>query len=200
MTFVRIHKPHVAYRVRGNPFGIGAQNPVRIILHDTESGNLQNPSLDDIHAVVMGWHNTRFGDGTHPAAQFIVDGHGQVGQTASAAVETQHVGGLNGGSIGIEQVGFASLTHDEWLARKAQLERVARLMAWFHHRYGIPLHIADPQGASEPNVGVLTHAMVSKFEPASEGHTDPGPNYPLAHVLARAVVIVSNGGWHRGSL
>jgi hypothetical protein len=41
----------------------------------------------------------------------------------------------------------------------------------------------------------MTHAMVSRFESASEGHTDPGSGYPLAHVLAIANGYVKAGGW-----
>jgi hypothetical protein len=57
--------------------------------------------------------------------------------------------------------------------------------------------VPQPQGARAANHGVMTHAMVSRFEPASEGHTDPGSGYPLAHVLAMARGYVKAGGWAR---
>lgn len=195
MTFVKLHKPHIAYRVPGSQFSIGRMTPERIVLHTTETGKLSDPPLADIHAVVNGWLATplpgRLG------AQFIVDGHGNIGQTAKATEITQHTGGFNTGSIGIEQVAFASFTARDWANRPMQLEKVARLIAYLHTRYRIPIEHTHATECGVAGAGVLTHADCSRVCSLSEGHTDPGEAYPLAAVLARAHAIALHGGWSR---
>jgi N-acetyl-anhydromuramyl-L-alanine amidase AmpD len=193
MTFVKLHKPSIAYRTSG--FAIGHHTPVRVVLHDTESGNLHDPGLADLHGVIDFWRKTPLPN--RLGSQFVVDSHGQIAQTARATELTQHVGGLNTGSIGIEQIGYASLTHDEWMGRKMQLEKVARLLAFFHARYHIPLEHGRVNGCGDAGAGVITHADVSKVCAESEGHTDPGPNYPFDHVIARARFIAQRGGWEK---
>jgi hypothetical protein len=108
-----------------------------------------------------------------------------------------HAGGLNTGSVGIEQIGFASFTEKDWTARHDQLIKVAKLLAWLHHEYRIPLVVPAEQGPGKLMAGVMTHAMVSRFEPASLGHTDPGSGYPLGQVIKIAAAFVAAKGWPR---
>jgi N-acetyl-anhydromuramyl-L-alanine amidase AmpD len=194
VAFIEIHKPYVVVRAPEGEFGHGPMTPVRVILHDTESHGVPH-STADIEGVIRVWLRTpktaRLG------AHFIVDRDGNVGQTAGVRELLFHTGGLNDGSIGIEQIGFAAFTRAEWLARPAQLEKVARLLAWMHKRHAIRLTVPSHRGHGLPMHGVLTHAMVSRFEPGSEGHSDPGRHYPLKHVLARAHQIRRDGGWER---
>ena len=193
MAFIRIRKAvrggaRAGARVRPRADGSGARDPAR--------HRIARPRAPrDIDAVIQYWLHTPKPD--RLGAHFIVDRDGNVGQTGGAHELLFHTGGLNDGSIGIEQIGFAHFTRDEWLARGDQLEKVARLLAWMHKRHGIRLHIPRRQGPQEPMHGVMTHAMVARFEPASGGHTDPGPSYPLKHVLGRAHEITRAGGWER---
>jgi N-acetylmuramoyl-L-alanine amidase len=190
---VPIHEPSIAFHAPAGAFGHGSMTPVRVVLHDTECGDAAG--ITEIEGVVNFWMRTDQPD--RLGAHYIVDATGNIGKLADGTELLYHVGGLNTGSIGIEQIGFASFTEADWLRRPEQLDKVARLLAYLHHEYAIPLEVPSPQGASQANRGVMTHAMVSRFEPASEGHSDPGSGYPLAHVLAAAKGYVKAGGWAR---
>jgi N-acetylmuramoyl-L-alanine amidase-like protein len=188
---VPIHKPSLDYQAESGDFGHGAMTPARVVLHDTECHDAAG--ISEIKGVVGFWMQTS--QPNRLGAHFIVDADGNVGQCGEPTQLLYHVGGLNTGSIGIEQIGFAAFTEKDWLARPHQLDKVARLLAWIHREYQIPLEVPAKQGASQANRGVMTHAMVSRFESASEGHTDPGSGYPLAHVLGIAKAYVAAGGW-----
>jgi hypothetical protein len=186
-----IHRPSAAYNAPTGAFSHGSMTPVRVVLHDTECHDAAG--ISEIEGVVNFFMQTDQPD--RLGAHCIVDADGNVGYLADPDQLLYHVGGLNTGSVGIEQIGFASFTEADWLRRPKQLDKVARILAWLHHDYAIPLEVPSPQGAADANHGVMTHAMVSRFEPASQGHTDPGSGYPLGHVLAIAKGYVKAGGW-----
>lgn len=192
-----IHEPHAIIHAPAGVWGVGTNaTPVRVILHDTESHDAAG--VGDITGILNGWRSAEARLGFLPGAHYIVDEDGNVGKVAPVTAILNHTGGLNTGSIGIEQVGFASFDEVDWLRRSKQLDTVARILAWAHVQLGIPLHIPMPQGDGQPMHGVLTHAMVSRFEPASDGHTDPGVGYPKGHVLKLAKSYVAAGGWPPG--
>lgn len=189
----KIHKPYVGWHAKPGVFGHGSMVVERALLHDTECHDAKG--ITEIEGVANFWaqtpHDSRL------AAQFLVDGDGNIGQTADADELCYHTGGLNTGSVGIEQIGFAAFTEEDWLRRPHQLLSVAKLLAWLHAEYKIPLVVPAHQGHGLPMHGVMTHAMVSRFEPNSGGHTDPGSGYPLGKVLAMANGFVKAGGWPR---
>ncbi len=178
-----VSKPGIAVH-NPAPAKHGYMEPVRVVLHDTEGHDA--PGTGDITGIWSFWKNQGEGYDVH----FIVDSDGNIGQSGSIYDLFYHCGGLNTGSIGIEQVGFASFTQLMWSRkRRRQLFAVARLLAWLHTKIGLPLSVpADVHAA-----GVVTHAMVSKVEPMSMGHTDPGAGYPLGMVLFLARQIVKMG-------
>jgi hypothetical protein len=188
---VPIHKPSISYNAERGDFGHGSMTPVRVVLHDTECHDAAGTS--EIRGVVGFWMQTA--QPNRLGAHFIVDADGNIGQCGEPDELLYHVGGLNTGSIGIEQIGFASFTEKDWLARPDQLEKVARLLAWIHTEHKIPLEVPARQGSNQANRGIMTHAMVSRFEPDSMGHTDPGTGYPIAHVIGIAKSYVAVGGW-----
>lgn len=194
MTLTPIHKPAIQWRAKPGAFGHGAMIPVRVVLHDTESHDLGGTT--DIQAVAGFWMKTP--KDSRLGAHFIVDEDGNIGQCGNPNELLYHTGGLNTGSVGIEQIGFARFTEKDWLDRADQLDKVAKLLAWLHDEYRIPLSVPKVQGQGDPMPGVLTHAMVSRFEPDSGGHSDPGTGYPLAHVLGTAQAYVKAGGWPAG--
>src|SRR6478735_4352755 len=153
-------------------------SPVRIVLHDTESHDAEG--IADIAAVFAFWRRQGLGYGAH----FVVDGDGNIGQGGYAHQMLYHVGGMNTGSVGIEQIGFASFTRTMWSRRRRkQFMAVARLLAYLSDRHDIPLVVATGSG-------VCTHAMVSALGlPGSSGHYDPGKNYPLYAVVLTARAI-----------
>lgn len=146
----------------------GLQRPIRVILHSTEG-----PAGSGVN-VPNYWRGQGSGYGT----QLIIDSDGY---TVRAVSDTQVCYGTqdrNTGSLQIEQVGFSSMTRQEWTDRRMQLKQVAKWLAYWSRKYGIPLVL-------DVNRGVSTHAMQSAaFTPG--GHTDPGPNYPLTLVMRRA--------------
>jgi hypothetical protein len=170
---VPIHEPSIAYHAPAGSFNHGSMTPVRVVLHDTECHDAAG--ITEIEGVVHFWMQTSAGN--RLGAHYLVDADGNVGKLADGDTLLYHVGGLNTGSIGIEQIGFASFTEADWLRRPDQLSKVAKLLAYLHHEYGIPLSVPMPQGASKANHGVMTHAMVSRFESASPG-ADPTPPPP----------------------
>lgn len=187
-----IHKPSIAYHAPAGALTHGDMGrPERVILHDTECHDAAG--ISEIEGVVGYWIRGADKLGSH----FIVDADGNVGQCGEPTELMYHTGGLNTGSVGIEQIGFASFTEKDWSARHDQLTKVAKLLAWLHTEYKIPLEVPAQQGDGKLMPGVMTHAMVSRFEPASEGHTDPGAGYPLGQVLAIAKAFVAAKGWPR---
>lgn len=173
---IDVHAPRGA--LTHGPMG----NPVRIVLHDTESHDA--PETKDIQGVIDFWLKTPDKLGAH----FIVDEHGNIGQCGQPDELMFHTGGANTGSVGIEQIGFASFTKREWEQRPDQLIKVAKLLAWLNDEYHIPLRISA-------TLGVSTHAMQSAIHPESGGHSDPGKNYPLEEVVAMAQTFKAAGGW-----
>lgn len=181
----RLHKPRIQYRHDGATHG--THIPARIVLHDTESHDVAG--IGDIRGIYEFWDRQGLGYGAH----FVVDGEGNIGQGASCTKIMWHVGNHNTGSIGIEQVGFASFTTFMWNRNKrAQTIKVARLLAWLSVHYQIPLVI-------DTDIGVCTHAMLSRQDSRAgienSGHSDPGTGYPLAFVLWLARRYVRLGGW-----
>lgn len=179
-----VAKPKINVR-NPSPQVHGSMTPMRVVLHDTESHDVAG--LSDITAIYSFWVKQGLGYDAH----FIVDAEGNIGQSGTIDDLFYHVGGLNTGSIGIEQVGFASLAKLAWSKkRRRQVFAVAHLLAWLNTEHGIPLRFLSGPGIYSS--GVTTHAEVSKLEAASEGHTDPGANYPVKFVLwlARRIVMV----------
>lgn len=184
---VPIHKPTIQVHAPPGALTHGSMGtPVRVVLHDTESHDV--PGNLDLQGIINFW----MGGPDKLGAHFIVDGEGNIAQCGDPTQLMFHTGGANTGSVGIEQVGFAKFTKREWLARPDQLTKVARLLAWLNDEYHIPLRKSTVNGVS-------THAMQSAIHPESQGHTDPGANYPFDEVLGMAQQIKSAGGWAAGT-
>lgn len=116
------------------------------------------------------------------------------------SVEDQHIawhaGVVNAYTIGIEQAGRASQTAEQWgdPYSSRMLERTALLLAYLSARHGIPLVFVPAAVIASQHQhggfrGVSTHWEVTKAFRVKGGHTDPGTNYPMAAVLARALEL-----------
>lgn len=120
---------------------------------------------------------------------FAVD-NDSITQSVELSDVAWHAGQINGFSVGIEQAGRASQTEKQWHDEysSAELENTARLIALLAGLYDLPIeHCPNP---SAPKArGICTHADVTKAYGVKGGHWDPGPNYPLQAVLARALQI-----------
>ena len=180
-----VHLPPIAV-TDPKPWVHGSHTPVRIVLHDTESHD--TAGVSDISGIFNFWHTQKNPDGSLAkyGAHFVVDGDGNVGKGGDTRQIQYHVGNLNTGSIGIEQIGFASLPRLIWKRRRRkQLYSVARILAWAHGEYGIPLKVqSDPQAP-----GITTHRLVGAAGIDTSGHTDPGAGYPLGFVVTLAKMM-----------
>ena len=175
----KVREPQVQFDGRQLVQAHGPHRPVRIVLHDTESHDAAG--ISDIAGIANFFKAQGLGYGSH----LVIDADGNTGRLVDDREIGWHVGGRNTGSLGIEQIGFAKFTKGQWASRGPQLEKVARWIAWWTKRYGIPL-------AHDVDRGVSTHADQSRAFHTTD-HTDPGGNYPLDAVLARAHVLRGTG-------
>ena len=92
---------------------------------------------------------------------------------------------INSRSDTLEICGFAHWTAQEWGSKPVLLDGVAHWIAWRAAVRGIPLvHRHD----GDIGTGVFGHADVNAAWHKST-HTDPGPNFPWATVMAKAANI-----------
>jgi N-acetyl-anhydromuramyl-L-alanine amidase AmpD len=104
-----------------------------------------------------------------------------------------HAPGANRNGIGIELSGVARQTQEDWQDAFSfyMLELVSKLCAVLCARHNIPITEVDVEDLRAGGArGITTHANVSKAFGKST-HWDPGPNFPMAHLLERT------GYWSR---
>lgn len=156
--------------------GHGGQTPVRIVLHSTEGDD----GLSYLWAIGNYWRPRGYG------CQIAVSREGSTARYLDDTEIGWCVASYNTGTLSIEQAGFARFTRAQWMKRKVQLDTVARWIAWWSKRWGIPIR---------HNVvrGVLTHYDATRYKRVSGGHTDPGSGYPLDYVLKLARTYAQKG-------
>jgi hypothetical protein len=99
---------------------------------------------------------------------------------------------LNRHGIHIEQAGFQSWSKARWLLHLRTIRRCAYKTATFCKAYDIPVRWLDVSTLARVGTapgkgkgGITSHRNVTLAfkDPASQGHTDPGPNYPYSTFL-----------------
>jgi len=90
----------------------------------------------------------------------------------------------NAHSIGIEHAGYARQSAAEWADpySEAMLRRSATLAADICRRHDLPVTFVTAADLLAGKRGITTHVEVSRAWRQSD-HTDPGPNFPMAHYL-----------------
>lgn len=192
--------PKLAYKntnalMRPHVHGTHAKDLV--VLHETVSGDI--PGWKDIDNVESFLANKGYG------IHGMTDAEGQAAwaRGLGRAIFWQ-AGGVNERSIGIEQVSNVMLRSPLnkirkaiWLARHAQLNETAKLVASICNAHDIPCVYSD---GTRP--GITSHWDVSQIpgNTASEGHQDcwpvhKGGYYPLMYVIYRAKALKALG-WH----
>ena len=155
---------------------------MRIVLHDTESHD--TAGIAEIRGVFNFWHTQKNPDWLLAKfwLEFVVDRDGNVGRGGDPTQIQWHVTNLNTGLIATEQIGFATFPNLLWRRkRRKQLYAVARIIAWAHGRYGIPIRVRrDPRLP-----GVTTHRRVGIAGIDPSGHTDPGRHIARIRHLPR---------------
>lgn len=93
--------------------------------------------------------------------------------------------GANADGIQIEQCGYAGST--DWTSGDglAVVTATAALVAGICSRHNIPLRALTDSELAAGQAGICTHAQVSRVYKKSD-HWDPGPNYPMATLIAMA--------------
>ncbi len=145
-----------------------------IVLHDPEGANTAAELASYLRTIDAGYHS--------------LDDDVQEIIMAGDNVVVQGAGGVNSRALHICFVpGRAAWTREQWLVHRAAIERGARRAAIWSRLHGIPLEWLTPGQVATPGFkGLCTHGDVSVHHAASEGHTDPGPNFPKDVFLAAA--------------
>lgn len=94
--------------------------------------------------------------------------------------------GANSQGIQIEMAGYAAQTASSWADdySTAMINRTIDLAAGICRRWSIPAVLVGPSLLIERQPGITTHAFVTRAFRKST-HTDPGPHFPLEHVINR---------------
>lgn len=164
-----------------NDDGLRGPAPRLLVVHSFEG----NPAITA--AAMTDYQSGRLPHQRTGSYHVVIDGSG----TSGRENDNEYIpwaAGWTGNRIGlhVSLAGRAAFTADEWLARPAQLAELARWLAWEARANAIPL---QPCGVSEipgSGRGVCSHADIARAFPTETDHTDPGPAFPWAHVLALA--------------
>lgn len=107
--------------------------------------------------------------------------------------------GTNPWAVHIEQAGMAKQTGAQWgdAYSTAMVEnQVIPLVAEICKRRGIPARLLTLERLlAGERYGITTHAITTAWRQATHlpthGHTDPGANYPLQHVVNRVSALIN---------
>lgn len=146
-----------------------------IVLHDTEGANIPG-SIADLSGLGDFFGNLS----TQASAHVATDSDGNSARYVSDRRKAWHCMAYNSASLGIEQLGFASQSRATWLKNWRQLRETARWIAYWSHRYGIPIRRGAVSNGTVTRAGVLRHMDLGAV---GGGHSDPGANYPFNRVL-----------------
>lgn len=147
-----------------------------VVIHDME-----HPETPATAREVAAW----FASASAPqaSAHYCID-NAEIVQCVKEKDVAWHAPGANAKSIGLEHAGYANQTSAGWsdAYSEAMLRLSARLTAEICSRYAIPIQFLTAADLVLGGRGITTHAEVSKAWKRSD-HTDPGPNFPMAHYL-----------------
>ena len=94
--------------------------------------------------------------------------------------------GANANGLQIEMAGYAGQNASQWADAYscATITRTVDLCVELCRRWSIPAVLIGPSLLLERGRGITTHAFVSRAFHRST-HTDPGPYFPLEHLILR---------------
>ncbi len=171
----RVRKPLVQVSRIRRSYMHGGHTPHRFIIHSTESGDARG--LSDLTNIDHFWTNVqRRGYGAH----VVIDSAGNSMQCAYSSQVVWATYMANTGSIQYELVGRAGWSAQVWRGRVAQLNKLAKWIAWHAKVHSIP----------------ISRTTVRMHRDFPGTHWDPGPGFArlaLVYVIARARYYRSNG-------
>jgi hypothetical protein len=161
-----------------------------IVVHVTESDD--RPGTADLTRLA------RFLAKRGLATQAANDAEGNSSRMVADDRTAYHSTYWNRGTVGIEQVAYATLTREQWLRdRRPQLDSTAAWIAYWAREFRIPIRRCQVAGlrynkrkrviaGTVVKRGVCSHAQLDP-----RNRDDPGPGYPWGYVLNKAVEIAS---------
>lgn len=173
MSRKSVRRPRVDLDARGVIATHGIMHPERGDWHSTESGDAAG--IRDLEGIVNFWSEQNLGYGSH----IIIDKEGNSALCADLNQITWHTENRNTGMIGIELVGRAAFTGAAWWTRRAQLDKLARWIAYINKEWHVPI-------CFDVNAGWSGHVDQTKAFHLPSGHTDPGKFFPKGYVLRLA--------------
>lgn len=154
-----------------------------VVLHTCES-----PEKPGTARAVANWFAGRLGAAPRASAHFCI-GPDETIQCVALDVVGWHAPGANSRAVGIEHVGRASQTTEQWADSdsRSTLTRSARVTAELCALLGIPPVKLDSAAVKAGQSGICGHHDVTKAFPDRGSHWDPGPHFPWASYLATVV-------------
>lgn len=116
-----------------------------------------------------------------PGYHYIVDEDSAV-EGCPPSQRCYGAGGVNSRALHICITGYAAQTDSQWNdpASQAAVKRASDIAAELARQKGVPfIRITNPPTGR----GVCGHADVSRYYPSSQGHTDPGAQFPWAKFM-----------------
>lgn len=152
----------------------------KIIWHDPEGANTAQELYDYLQQISAGYHAL---DDDNEEIIAAVDG-----------LIVEGAGGMNTHALHACIVpGRAAWSREQWLVHRPAIERMGRRTGLWCRKYAIPVQILTPLEMATRGVkGIGTHGIVTAaavYDPIflrSEGHTDPGSQFPIDVCLAAA--------------
>lgn len=142
-----------------------------IVVHDTEGANIKGPK--DL-AGLAGYFDIA---ATEASSTVATDADGTSARFVPDDRKAWHCAYYNDISLGIEQIGFATLQH--W--PELQLMETARWIAYWSRKHGIPIqHGAVSLDGRVLRPGVIRHSELGNL---GGNHKDPGDPYPLGQAI-----------------
>lgn len=141
-----------------------------IVIHSTESFNREGVS--DLRAIGDLFANPE----RDAAAQVCTDAEGQSARYVHDTDAAWACVGYNRVSLNCEQIGHASQSN--WPEK--QVKETARWVALWSNIHGIPIQRGRTAAGVVLRKGIVTHQSLGA---TGGGHSDPGPHYPMNHLL-----------------
>lgn len=166
-------------RVEMNVQNHGSARPAKairgIVLHTTEGHDRKG--IADLEGLGEFFDNPKVKASSHVA----VDGEGYSARYVRDEFNAWTQASYNPYMLSIEQIGFAKWSRWFWSkARRRQLRKTAKYIAYWSKEYGIPIQKGKAVGGVVKKDGIFRH---SELGSAGGGHSDPGKGYPLHTVL-----------------
>jgi N-acetyl-anhydromuramyl-L-alanine amidase AmpD len=161
-----------------------------IVIHDMEYPERLTAAED----VARYFANQKKGSGGS-SAHYNIDNNSIVQSVRDSDVAWA-APGANHDGLQIEHAGYARQTTAQWLddySSKMLFEQSAPFVAKKCREYKIPPKFMRSTSLVAQRRGITTHWEVTKAFSHGQGHTDPGPNFPLERYM-NAVVKAYSGG------